>query len=201
MNERENIQQYFRNLLEIIENQRPGYIAVLKEGLLDNEIQNSITTHPISEGLIAIYSCVKGCCFERPNNFDFPTDLLPGYDLIEIDKVDSVINLLHSVHKDPDCWGWQPDMIPFLRGSGGDYYCVRTLPDNQSVVWIPKDDVIYIICQSIKDFILIVTECYKQNAYFLDEDRYLECNYDLEEKIIVNFNPNYYYQNDLESKE
>ncbi|WP_448268410.1 hypothetical protein [Nostoc sp. DSM 114159] len=76
MNERENIQQYFRNLLEIIENQRPGYIAVLKDGLLDDEIQNSITTHPIPEGLIAIYSCVKGCCFELPNNFNFPTYFL-----------------------------------------------------------------------------------------------------------------------------
>ncbi|MEH1896885.1 MAG: hypothetical protein V7K94_16610 [Nostoc sp.] len=87
MNERENIQQYFRNLLEIIEKQRPGYIAVLKEGLLDDEIQNSITTHPIPEGLIAIYSCAKGCDLELPKNFDFPTYLLPGYDLIEIDKV------------------------------------------------------------------------------------------------------------------
>ncbi|MGV0101762.1 Knr4/Smi1-like domain-containing protein [Nostoc sp. DSM 114160] len=197
MSASENIQQYFINLLEIIEKQRPGYIAVLKEGLLDNEIQNSIINHSIPEGLIAIYSCVKGCDLERPNDLDFPTYLLPGFDLIEIDKVDRFINRLHSVHKDPDCWGWQPDMIPFLYGSGGDYYCVRTLSDNQSVVRIPKDDVLYIISESIKDFILIVTECYKQNAYFLDEDRYLECNYDLEEKIIVKFNPNYYYQNGL----
>ncbi|MEH1886483.1 SMI1/KNR4 family protein [Nostoc sp.] len=201
MNDRENIQQYFRNLLEIIEKQRPGYIALLKEGLLDDGIQNSIKTHPIPEGLIAIYSCVKGYDLELPKNFDFPTYLLPGYDLIQIDKVNSVINLLQSVHKNPDCWGWQPDMIPFLYGSGGDYYCVRTLSDDQSVVWTPKDDVLYIICKNIKDFILIITECYKQNAYFLDEYRDLECNYDLEEKIIVNFNPNYYYQNGLDSKE
>ncbi|MEH2218466.1 MAG: SMI1/KNR4 family protein [Nostoc sp.] len=198
MNERENIQQCFINLLEILEKQRPGYTAILGKGLTDESIKKCIKIHPIPESLIAIYSCVRGRCYERSNDFDFPTYLLPGYDLIDIDKVDKVIELLQQVHKDPDCWEWQPDMIPFLYGSGGDYYCVRTLSDDQSVVWVPKDDVLYIICQSIKDFILIVTECYKQNAYFLDEDRYLECNYDLEEKIIVDFNPNYYSQNDLE---
>ncbi|MDM9382619.1 hypothetical protein QUB80_18145 [Chlorogloeopsis sp. ULAP01] len=114
MNKRGKIKQDFRNLLEIIEKQRPGYIANLGEGLSAEEIQKCITIHPIPEGLIAIYSCISGFCFKRYKDFNYPTDLLPGYVLIEIDKVQKIINLLQEVyHKYPDSWHWQPDMISF----------------------------------------------------------------------------------------
>ncbi|MDM9381773.1 SMI1/KNR4 family protein [Chlorogloeopsis sp. ULAP01] len=206
---REKIKQDFRKLLEIIEQERPGFISILGKGLPDEEIQKYINIHLLPEGFIAIYSCIRGgVYFESLNDFndsiDFiPTyynDFIPGYYFIEIDKIEEVIKTWQDIYSKylEEC-PWQPDMIPFLEDSAGDYYCVRTLPDNQSVVLLFKGEPgITIICQSIKDFLLIVAECYKQNAYFLDEDRYLNCNYDLEKKIILKFNPNYYSQNGLE---
>lgn len=60
MNEGENIQQCFINLLEILEKQRPGYTAILGKGLTDELIKRCIKIHPIPKSLIAIYSCVRG---------------------------------------------------------------------------------------------------------------------------------------------
>lgn len=198
MKKREKIERDFENFLEIIENQRPGYIAAMGEGVSDEIIRDCIKIHPIPEGLMAIYSCVKGLSVSKLiEKFDYPTDFIPGCDLINIYEFDKIINLLKAVHRNPEPWVWQPDMIPFLVYCGVDYYCVRTLPSDQSVVFCSKENQWITICQNIEDFILIITECYKQNAYFLD-DVYLEKNYDLEEKIILNFNPNYYSQNDLQ---
>ena len=60
MNKRKKIEQYFRNILEIIEQQRPGYIAAMGEGVSDEIIRDCIKNHPIPEDLMAIYSCVRG---------------------------------------------------------------------------------------------------------------------------------------------
>lgn len=199
MNKRKKVEQDFRNLLEIIQQQRPGYIAAMGEGVSDEIIRDCIKIHPIPEELMAIYSCVQGSSSSvmYVGDSDYPIDLLPGSNLINIYELDKEINFLKPVDRNPEPWEWQPDMIPFLVYCGVDYYCVRTLPDDQSVVFRPKGDQYITISQNIEDFILMITECYKQNAYFLD-DIFLENNYNLEEQIIFKFNPNYYVQNDLE---
>jgi len=199
VNKRKKIKQDFRNLLEIIEQQRPGYIAAMGEGVSDEIIRDCIKIHPIPEELMAIYSCVRGSSSSvmYVGDSDYPIDLLPGSNLINIYELDKVINFFKTINRNPESWGWQLDMIPFLEHCEVDYYCVRTLPDDQSVVFCPKGDRWITISQNIEDFILLITECYKQNAYFLD-DIFLESNYNLEEQIILKFNPNYYAQYDLE---
>ena len=198
MSKRSKIEQDFRTLLEIIEQQRPGYTAKLGTGLSDKEIEKRIKIHPIPEDLFAIYSIVKGGDFTDEDMYS--TDFIVGFYLISLNRINAVIELLEEIYnKYLDDTFWQPDMIPFLGNDCGDYYCVRTLPNDQSVVQIMKGSPnIWVICQSLEDFILIVTECYQQNVYFVDEYGDLECQWDLLEEIIVKFNPNYYSQNELE---
>lgn len=199
MNKRKKIERYLRNILEIIERQRPGYIAAMGEGVSDEIIRDCIKIHPIPEELMAIYSCVRGSSSSvmYVGDSDYPIDLLPSSHLINIYEIDKVINFFKTINRNPYPWGWQLDMIPFLEYCEVDYYCVRTLPDDQSVVFVPKGDQYITISQNIENFILMITECYKQNVYFLD-DIFLENNSNLEEQIILKLNPNYYIQNDLE---
>jgi SMI1 / KNR4 family (SUKH-1) len=198
MSKRAKIEQDFRTLLGIIEQQRPGYTARLGTGLSDEEIEERIKIHPIPEGLFAIYSCVKGGYFQGEDIYS--ADFISGFYLIDVNSINAEIKSWEKTYKTylGDTL-WQPDMIPLLMNDCGDYYCVRTLPNDQSVVHIIKGSPeLWVICQSLEDFILIITECYKQNVYFLDEYGDLDCQWDLVEEIIAKFNPNYYSQNQLE---
>jgi hypothetical protein len=143
MNKRVKIEQDFRNILEIIELQRPGYIAAIGEGVSDEIIRDCIKISSIPEGLMAIYSQVRGSSASIMyfGDSNYPVDLIPGGRLIDIYELNELINSLKRSHEEyPTSPIWEPDMIPFLEYCEVDYYCVRTLPDDQSVVFCSKGD-------------------------------------------------------------
>jgi hypothetical protein len=89
MSKRTKIEQDFRTLLKIIEEQRPEYTAGIGTGLSDEEVEKCIKIHPIPEGLFAIYSCVKGGYFCSE---DYSTYFLPGYYyLLDINSINAEI--------------------------------------------------------------------------------------------------------------
>jgi prophage antirepressor-like protein len=102
MNKRAKIEQDFRNLLEIIELQRPGYIAAIGEGVSDEIIRDCIKISSIPEGLMVIYSQVRGLSASVMyfGDSNYPIDLIPGGRLIDIYELNELINSLKRSHEE-----------------------------------------------------------------------------------------------------
>jgi len=186
-----NTQQKFKELINLVEKQRPGYIQSLGQGSPIEELSDLMDNPSLPEELIAIYSCVRGTSWDGLED-DKLMDLIPSYGLIPIDEIEEEIRSLSKVRDEfPNYW-WKPDMVPFLRDYSSDYYCVRTLPDDHSIVSIMHDcDGAPPYYQDIESFLDTVIECYKQGAYFLDEEGFLVENEELEEQIRKKFNPDF----------
>jgi hypothetical protein len=164
-----------RELLTLIKVDRPDYIRALGTGHSREEIESSISIHPIPDALIAIYSCVspksQTVMREKPLEDSEKDSFIPGYYLMPLNEIASSIEIeIQMRDKYYDIQKWKPDMIPFLEDGGGGYIHVRSLPEDQSVWVIPKSEKSYKINTNLDLFILMTIECYKQGAYYLDDE-------------------------------
>jgi hypothetical protein len=168
-----------RELLTLIKATRPDYIRALGTGHSREEIESSISIHPIPDALIAIYSYVspksQTLMREKPLEDSEDDSFIPGYYLIPLNQIDSDIKTTikvrnENIHVYDNRRGWRSDMIPFLEDGGGGYIYVRSLPEDQSVWVVPKVEDAYKINTNLDLFILMTIECYKQGAYYLDDE-------------------------------
>lgn len=169
-----NTYSLFTELLELVKITRPEYICGLGQGYSRLEIESAIEIHPIPESLVTVYSCVGGDYSE----IDGFSGLIPAYDLIQLNAINRLISMFQSSRfriinqpgEDVSNMSWEPDMIPFLHDGAGYYVCVRTLVDDHSIWVLPKALNRHKINTSLDHFILTAIECYRQGAYYLDED-------------------------------
>jgi hypothetical protein len=174
-----NTKKIFQELLELVNNTRLEYVYELQEEYSQKDIESAIMINPIPEEIISIYSCVGGE-YSAKNCF---SGLIPAYDLIQLESINRVINMFQDIrserinrygNNDEDICGtplsWKPDMVPFLCDGAGYYIFFRTLLNDRSIWLYPKVGSIRKINTSIDRFILTAIECYRQGAYYLDED-------------------------------
>jgi hypothetical protein len=160
----------FRELLDLIKNSRDDAEELRQEnldiGLSREAIESAIKIKPVPDSLISIYLCFDS------NHSSF-SQLIPFYNLIELHNINSVVKIFQNIrlnHVGNSDHIMPPDMIPFLQDGAGYYICVRTLVDDQSVWVVPKDSNPRKINTNIDHFILTAIECYRQEAYYPDDD-------------------------------
>jgi hypothetical protein len=191
-------QSLFRELLGLIGSTRPEYVAALGGGYSRQEIESSMEISPIPESLISIYLCVS-CDRSKADCFD---DFIPAYYLMELDRINSYINMFQEIRADlisemgekegREIMRWEPDMIPFLDDGAGSTIHVRTLPGDESVWVRPKVGNLEKLNTNLDRFILTTIECYRQGAYYqeLDDDVYIwDTDWELAEEIVQKIDP------------
>lgn len=174
-----NTKKKFQELLDLVKSTRLEYIYDLQEEYSQEDIESAIMIKPIPEEIMFIYSCVGGEYSAK----DCFSGLIPAYDLIQLESIDRVINMFQVIrsdwissygNNDEDLNGvplsWNPDMVPFLCDGAGYYIFFRTLVDDRSIWLCPKVGNIRKINTNLDRFILTAIECYRQGAYYLDED-------------------------------
>jgi hypothetical protein len=177
-----NTQDKFRELLRIIASQRPEDVKALGSGLSREEILSVLKFQSVPEGLISIYSCVRGV-----SEKDAPHDLIPGWTLIAIDELNYYIDFLNPKVQAEQM---EQDMIPFLFDGCGSYYCIRSLPDDQSIYDLPKSDEFIKLYRDMDSFLDTSIACYREEAYYLDEEEgFWDIDYDKRDEIARRFNP------------
>lgn len=174
----------FNQLLKTVNNLRPGFYDAVYNGNNIEKINSELSNFLIPNGLKAIYLNVGGDISHVKNNFYKLSTFIPGYIFLELSRIKSEINIMEKVNISyPELKFWKPDMIPFLTNESGCLYCVRSLEEDQSVHLLLKDDSPLYICSNLNYFFDMVLELYTEKAYFTDEDNYLDCNWELLNKI------------------
>jgi hypothetical protein len=169
-----------RKLLKIIDKQRPGFIDTYGKELQSEEVHRIIANRHIPEGLTAFYSFINTSGVYS----GLVGYIIPNWELIPIQNIKDTVKRLQDLkNKYPSLDWWKPDMIPFLTNGCGDYYCVRSLENDQSVYIIYHDDEPFREFLCLEEFLNFTIECYEKKIYFLDNEGCLDCNYDLLEKL------------------
>jgi hypothetical protein len=183
MNSENRLQSKVTTLINLMDAQRPGLIQALSSKFTIDQIHEAIPGYKIPQGLLEILLQIRGCeKFERIG-LRLST-FIPDHELIAISEIHQTIQGLNECFAlYPELDDWKPDMIPFLFDGAGNFYCVRTLENDQSVHIVYHDDAEIWVYQDIEHFLDVNIECFLKNAYFIDEDGFLECNYELRDEI------------------
>ena len=187
----------FQELMNLIE-LNTKHVPILSRRYSRTDIESAIKIHPIPDNLISIYSCIDKDAKEH----NFRYSLTPGYYLIQLEQIDTFINVFKESRSS---WireigenryheflrGWEPDMIPFLEDGGGGYICIRTLPNDRSIWYLPKAMDSHKINTNLDRFILTAIECYRQGAYYKDwdNDGVWDTDWEMAREIVKQIDP------------
>jgi hypothetical protein len=180
-------QNLIDSLLDELKAKRPDYVQSLGKGLTMDQISSLLSFSPVPDELFAIYMNLCGTAiYHSPPKYRDSRywDFMPGYGLISIYDLQEEFNFLLSMKQEISSYPWKPDMIPLLKDFSGSYYCLRNLHNNHSIV--STDPVIgnLEIFPNLWQFIRAITQCYRQNIYYIDEDGWLDCDDDEAESLI-----------------
>ncbi|MGR3278687.1 SMI1/KNR4 family protein [Acaryochloris marina NIES-2412] len=179
------IEDEIKRVLNRIDETRPGFLHSLGKGLSIDEIYKEFPGQLLPNGLIALYLNAGSV---NNNKSYIPLDLLPGYTLIEIHRINKIKKLFAKLSNQfPESNNWKADFMPFLTDQTGCFFCVRCKENDQSVYIYFKDENAIQICKNMRSFFLMIDELYTKKAYFLDKDGDLNCDWDLEETIMAKY--------------
>ena len=172
---------------------RKGYRESLgKKDIHWEEVLKSIVTD-IPDFFRNIYDNVSGTkrSIQEQELFDF----IPGYRLIHILELESENNVLKERTK----WDDQiQKVIPFLANYSSDYICYVKMADGKEcVVSIMHDSPDVVVMHSnTARFLETICAFYKDGVYYLDDDGYLDYDFDKQGKIGAKLNQNIDYWNE-----
>lgn len=176
----------FKMFLEKSEELRKGYSKSLEPA--DKDFQKKWLEHfsDIPAFFEEIYSACNGTDPEisEQNYFDF----LPGYRLMQIDEI---INSESYEQIFLDFPEYAP-VIPFLTDYSGCYYAYAKNNNRECVVLYADGD-LEEIYYDVDDFWKTVIAFYDEGVYFLDEDGYLDYDFEKEGEVGAKYNPQISY--------
>ena len=183
-----NTQEICERLLAVIQEKRPDELHYLGKGLSREEIESKIKTRPIPETLIDLYSCMSG----TPDIDLHYCIISSGWNLLYINDVNEVIDRIAESNKlffdlfpDYKFGMYSKTMIPFLYDGHGNFICVKNLPNDDSLWFIPKAGDHCVAFNNINHFLLTGILCYEREAYYWDEEEgYWDNDPDFEEEIM-----------------
>ncbi|MFF2912125.1 hypothetical protein [Paenibacillus sp. NPDC057934] len=184
----QNLTQLFQEYLQLSDSLRPGYSASLGSGHEGREDQLAAILPEMPELLKAIYNTVSGTNREEeePSLIEF----VPGYRLIHKDEYEQEMKVLAEILAEKD----QPAeglILPILTNYGSDFICYyRSADGTERICDLLHDfgDVVVMYDSPVK-FLETLSEFYRQEVYFLDEDGYLDCDLIKEGEVGAEMNP------------
>ena len=181
----------FQNYLELSVGLRPNYTASLGIGPEGSPaITDLVPDAP--ELLKVIYSQVAGTSSEEeePSLIEF----IPGYRLIHIAEYEQEMQVLAGILEEKGHSGGG-SIFPILTNYGSDFICCYRSEDGSEVICDLLHDYgdLVVMYDSPEKFLETLCEFYKQEAYFLDEEGFLDCDLVLEGEIGAALNPDAKY--------
>lgn len=195
----------FKTILEVVDKQRNGYINTLSPQKNDWNIKLDENYNFIPKLFNQIYDVCDGTPISEENTIFF--DLLPSYRLLSISEIiDFKNSYMYSIideYVDEYVDEYIEDyidtntvinnknnmtIIPFLCDLSSSYICYFKLDDFENIVSFTAEEGI-VNMYEVDSFFETVYECYSNEIYFLDEDGFLDCDYDKESEIAHKLNP------------
>lgn len=180
-----SIKTEFEQLLAESDRVRPGFSMSL--GTCNgNEIDNAerLLGKKFPDFFCVIYSRVLGTKYNPEKQIFF--DFIPGYRLIHISDLPSILNNLSVLIKGED---W---FIPLFENYSNDYVLLKYNYSGKSLgVYKYNHDMDSpeIICGDDLTYIEMLNAFYANGVFFADPDGFLDYDFDLEGSIGLRFNP------------
>lgn len=185
------LEELFKKFLALSEEMRKGYISSL--GKSDNDYLQKLGDTKI-ELLKIIYKNVSGTHYEIEDQKYM--DFLPGFLLIHIDEyTKQKDNLSKIIGKGGSSF------FPILVNYSSDYYAIKASAtgDDLGIFMINHDESEQILVyKSAKYFLETICANYTEKVYDLDDDDYLNMDFDKEYEIARSINPGISFWEDEE---
>lgn len=155
---------------------RPGYASSIAK--------NSESLLVLPDSLKLLYSKVSGTYYEIEDQQLM--DFLPGYLLIRDDEYDNFMKSIKEMVPEGE-----DEYYPFLVNYSSDFYALKVSKGNECGVFLIEHDgdEPTKIHDSFEDFLRTIIACYQEKIYFLDDDGYLDMDFDGEQLIGQKYNP------------
>lgn len=191
MNE-EYLERAFVDFLEKSENLRRGYLASLGFGRSSSSSEKADSMVNDSLLLRAIYSKVTGT--SRNIQEQRLMDFCPGYYLIQLDELNAARTDLRNCNSARMFDSKDRLLLPFLANYSSEYICVSLENGNEEIVLVSHDEMdIMLMHSSIFHFLDTINAFYDRGVYFLDEDGFLDYDFELQGVVGEELNPGVAY--------
>lgn len=177
---------YFKTFLSKSEELRKGYVKSLEPA--DKDFQKKWLKHfsDIPAFFEEIYSACNGTDPEISEQIYF--DFLPGFRLMQVDEIIDSDSYEQAFKDFPE---YDP-VIPFLTDYSDGYYAYARHDDRECVVLYIEGDLGEIHFEA-DDFWKTVIAFYDEGVYFLDEDGFLDYDFEKKDEIGQKYNPKISY--------
>ncbi|SDO05055.1 hypothetical protein SAMN04487897_107195 [Paenibacillus sp. yr247] len=183
------LKDLFNEFIELSKELRPEYPDSLGNEKKDwsNVFQMKSDIPRLFE---VIYSTVQGT--KRDINDQRLMDFIPGYRLIHIDEfvlekknLDNILNAQTKIAM----------VVPLLANYSSDFICYVENFDGEGCICILLHDEreLNLMYSTPEKFLETINEFYKQHVYFLDDDGYLDYDWEKEGIIGSSLNPDVKY--------
>lgn len=159
---------------------RPGYAQSIAK---DNE-----SSLVLPNSLKMLYSKVSGTYYKIENQQMM--DFLPGYLLIRDVEYEGFMQSIKEIIPDEE-----DEYYPILVNYSSDFYALKVSEGKENGIFLiehDSDEPIK-IHNSFEDFLRTIIACYQEKVYFLDDDGYLDMDFDGEQLIGQKYNPDIDY--------
>ena len=122
-------------------------------------------------------------------------DFIPGYRLIHIEELECEYHtLLQLLASDDVCEVQIKTIIPLLADYSSCYICyVKTTDNRQSIFHYSPDEGLQKMHNSVELFLETIIAFYHKDVFYLDEDGYLDYDFEKEGLIGAAYNPDIEY--------
>lgn len=167
----------FKAVVQSIIDQRPEFKDAV--GLLSRDH----LAMDVPKSLAAIYRFVNGT--EQETEYQAAVDLVPGFRLIHRSELAAEIELFHNAYSGIDTF------VPFMADDACNYVALDD--ETGSVVRVAQEYGLSKVADSLDDFWATVLACYQEQAYFLDDEGFLDYDFEVEGEIGLRLNPDCSY--------
>lgn len=159
---------------------RPGYSLSIAK--------NKESSLILPESLDILYSKVSGTYYEIEDQRLM--DFLPGYLLIRDAEYESFTQSVKEMIPNGE-----DKYYPILVNYSSDFYALKVSEGKEKGIFLIEHDADgpTKIHHSFEDFLRTIIACYKEKIYFLDDDGYLDMDFDEEQLIGQKYNPDIDY--------
>ncbi len=160
----------------------------LRPGYTDTLAKKSDVSIQLPTSLKKVYSKISGTYYEIEDQKMM--DFIPGYLLIRDTEYENFKKSLDKIVIDEN-----DNFYPFLVNYSSDFYALKVRDNHEEGVYTIDHDMpdAIKIHNSIEDFFKTIISCYEENVYFLDEDGYLDMDFDKEQIVGQKYNPDIEY--------
>lgn len=160
---------------------------LLQKGIDRNEIEKKVNSLDLvlPSEFYTFFSLIDGINEKEKVKLG-EIDFFPGYYLMSLNECISNYNLFKNDER------WKKSWFPIFANGGGDFYCIvcpNTPAEKAPIVdYLLEEDDHIIVHSSLYNMLKTILDCYNEKVYYIDQEGYLEVDYDKELEIQIRNN-------------